>query len=264
MPGSIIIFRLTIRLPDNSMKELLLVISLIILPLASKAEVQPYESGLDGLLKDYVQPVKKDGIEYNGVNYDAWGKDTRHAEVRDAILSTDPASLSSREEKMAYWINAYNVLTIDLITTSDEQESIKNLGNIFNSPWDKHTWDIAGKAHSLNHIEHDIIRSMNEPRIHFAVNCAAKSCPDLRAEAYRADKLDAQLEEQTVLTLDNPSKGYNRGNDGIVSVTKIMDWYEEDFDNGDLNKWLQTYKPDEVATTTKIRFFDYDWSLNAS
>ncbi len=133
-------------------------------------------------------------------------------------------------------IEYWNVLTIDLITRTEEQESIRNLGNIFNSPWDTHTRDIAGKAHSLNHIEHDTIRSMNEPRIHFAVNCAANSCPDLRTEADRSDKLDAQLEDQTVLTLDNSSKGYSRADDGIVRVTKMMDWYEEDFDNGDLNK----------------------------
>lgn len=244
------------------MKNLLLALSLMLSPIAVLAEALPFESDLDGLLKDHVKPVNRNGIDYNGVNYAAWGEDPRHPEVRDAILATDPASLSSREEKLAYWINTYNVLTIDLITRSGEEESIKNLGNLLNSAWDKHTWNIAGEAHSLNNIEHDIIRSMNEPRIHFAVNCAAKSCPDLRAEAYSADKLEAQLEEQTTLTLGNASKGYMVENDNSVRVTKIMDWYAEDFNQNDLNLWLETYRPDDIDADTKIRFFNYDWSLN--
>lgn len=244
------------------MKKFLLLLALIILPIAVQADVQSYESDLDGLLKDHVEPAIKDGIEYNGVNYDAWGKDPRHVQVRDAILAIDPASLSSKEEKLAFWINTYNVLTIDLITRSGEQKSIKNLGNILNSPWDKHTWKIAGEEHSLNNIEHDIIRKMGEPRIHFAVNCAAKSCPDLRAEAYSADKLDAQLEEQTNLTLANETKGYKKEEGNAVRVTKIMDWYGEDFNKADLSSWLKTYKPDDVNPDTKVSFFKYDWSLN--
>lgn len=246
------------------MNKLLLLIALTFLPWAAQADVPlpSYERDLDGLLKDHVEPTTADGIDYNGVDYNAWGKDPRHAQVRDAILAVDPASLSSKEEQLAFWINAYNVLTIDLITRTDEQKSIKDLGNVFDSPWDKYTWEIHGKEHTLNNIEHDIIRKMGEPRIHFAVNCAAKSCPDLRAEAYSADKLDAQLEEQANLTLGNQTKGYRKEKGNAVRVTKIMDWYGDDFDNGDLNSWLETYKPDEVNSDSKVSFFKYDWSLN--
>ena len=244
------------------MKKLVFILSIMVLSLFAQAHAQSYEDDFDGLLKDYVKPSSGDGIDYHGVDYGAWAKDARHAKVRDAVLAVDPATLSSKEEKLAYWINTYNILTIDLITRTGEQKSIKDLGNTFESPWKKYKWKIAGKEYNLNHIEHGIIRKMGEPRIHFAVNCAAKSCPDLRTEAYRADKLDAQLTEQANVTLNNETKGFKKDSGNEVHVTKIMDWYGKDFDNGDLKTWLATYKPDVVNADTTVKFFHYDWSLN--
>jgi len=222
-----------------------------------------YFDTLDGLLKDHVKPVTANGTQYNGVDYDAWAKDTRHVQVREQILTKNPASLGSNNEKLAYWINAYNVLTIDLITREGERESIKNLGSTFTSPWKKHTWKIAGKDYTLDDIEHGIIRKMDEPRIHFAVNCAAKSCPDLRAEAYRPTKLNTQLDDQTRLTFKNSTKGYAKlDGENTVRVSKVMDWFDEDFNNGDLRSWLQPYFPNVINDDTNIKFFSYDWSLN--
>lgn len=240
------------------MKFLLSLAILILLPFHAHA----YEGDLDGLLKSHLKTVTKNGISYAGVDYDAWGQDSRHAKVRDALLATDPKSLSTKNEKLAYWINTYNVLTIDLITREGERESIKNLGSTFSSPWKKHSWSIAGKNHTLDNIEHDIVRPMGEARVHFALNCAAKSCPDLRAEAYRAERLEQQLDEQTRLTFKNTSKGYKQEDGNAIRLTKVMDWFDEDFNGGDLNGWLKTYFPDTVNADTKISFFDYDWSLN--
>lgn len=221
-----------------------------------------YENDLDGLLKSHVKTVTQKGITYNGVDYTAWGKDPRHAKVRDAILAVNPANLKGKNAKLAYWINTYNVLTIDLITREGETSSIKNLGGTFISPWKKHKWTIAGKEYSLDNIEHDTIRPMGEARIHFAVNCAAKSCPDLRAEAYRANELDAQLDDQARKTFRNASKGYQKLDGNAVKVSKVMSWFDEDFNNGDLNSWLAPYFPEDVNAETNISFFSYDWSLN--
>lgn len=221
-----------------------------------------YEDKLDGLLKDHIKPITANGIQYNGVDYDAWANDERHKQVLDEILKTDPSTLSSKNEKLAFWINAYNVLTIDLITLEGERESIKDLGGLITSPWDKFKWSIAGKEYTLNDIEHKTIRKLGEPRIHFAINCAAKSCPDLRAESYKADKLDSQLADQTKKTFANSTKGYKKGSGNSVKVTKVIDWFDEDFAGGDLNKWLQSYFPDTVNKDTDINFFSYDWSLN--
>jgi len=220
-----------------------------------------YENNLDGLLKQYVKTVTKSGIQYNAVNYDAWGKDPRHAKVRDEILNKNANTLKSKDQKLAYWINAYNVLTIDLITREKETQSIKNLGTLFKSAWKRFSWNVNGKKLTLDDIEHKIIRKLNDARIHFAINCAAKSCPDLRREAYRANKLNAQLQHQVNLTLNNNSKGFRKGNGNSVQVSKVMDWFKEDFKGG-INKWLQPYKKGIVNDNTKIGFIAYDWSLN--
>lgn len=240
------------------MKYLLLFILLLFSPLQAHA----YQNDLDGLFKDHVRQVTKNGITYNGIDYVAWGKDPRHAKVRDEILAVDPASLTSKNEKLAYWINAYNLLTIDLITREGEQDSIKNLGGTFSSPWEKHTWTIAGKEYTLDKIEHGIVRPMKEPRVHFALNCAAKSCPDLRAEAFRAERIEQQLDEQARKTFQNSAKGYKDEGNNVIRVSKVLDWFGEDFNGGDLRGWLKNYFPDVINNDTTIQFFEYDWSLN--
>ena len=243
------------------MKKILIFTALILMAIGAQP-VFAYEADLDGLLKSHVKPVTSKGIKYNGVNYDAWAKDPRHAKVRDEISATNPATLGGKNATLAYWINAYNLLTIDLITREGERESIKNLGSTFNSAWKKHKWTISGKEYALDDIEHKIIRPMGEPRIHFAVNCAAKSCPDLRMESYKADKLDAQLDDQTRQTFKNKTKGYQKLDGNSIKVSKVMDWFKKDFDDGNLNSWLAPYFPGTVNGDTHIGFIKYDWSLN--
>ncbi len=215
----------------------------------------------DELLAETVHPVRmhKSGITYNGVDYDRWTAKTDYYKAKKLLEATNPNSFSSRDEKMAFWINAYNFLTIDLIVRKNERESIKNLGSFFTSPWKSHSWTIGGRNYTLDYIEHDILRPMGDARIHFAINCAAISCPDLRAEAYRAERLDAQLDEQTRLTLENETKGLRMEN-GDVYVSKIFDWFKEDFKDGDIKAWLANYK--DIDQNASIRFMNYNWSLN--
>ncbi len=240
------------------MKYLLLAFLMVAFTPSSQA----YEMDLDGLLKAYVKPVTKSGLQYNGVDYDAWHKDTRHKKVLESITAVNPNTLGSDKEKLAFWINAYNFFTVDLLIKENERDSIKDLGGALSSPWKKYKWTVNGKEYSLDNIEHDIIRKFGDARIHFAVNCAAKSCPDLRAEAYTATKLNSQLEDQVRKTLTNKTKGYVFIPDSNkVKLSKVMDWYKEDFNNGNLKTWTQGYKS-EINDQTKIEFFAYDWSLN--
>jgi len=235
------------------------VLIMVATPQAAKA----YFDQLDELLAAHVKAKTEDGIQYNGVDYDAWGNDPRHTLVRDVILTTNPATLLSKEEKLAFWINAYNVLTIDLIIREEERESIKNLGGLFSSPWSKHKWEIAGQSYTLDNIEHDVIRPLGEARIHFAINCAAKSCPDIRVKAYRPEKLNAQLADQVSLTFRNNTKGFRKTpNQNTIHITKVMDWFGEDFNDRDLHSWLKPYFPNIITDETEIKFFDYVWSLN--
>lgn len=183
------------------------------------------------------------------------------------------------DEQLAFLINAYNAWTLELILTEyPDLDSIRDLGWLFQSPWKRDFVDLLGEERSLDNIEHDLIRGSgryNEPRIHFAVNCASIGCPALRTEAYTADQLDTQLEEQTRLFLADRSRNRLDGSD--LEVSSIFDWYREDFEAGwrgrdTLAGFLALYadelglSDDEVSRLTDgdidIEFLDYDWALN--
>jgi len=244
------------------MKLLNIITALLLVILISKPS-HAYLDDLDGLLKDHLKTVTYSGITYNGVDYDAWKSDKRHVQVRDEILAINPNDLNSNNARLAYWINAYNVLTIDLIIREGERETIKNLGGVISSPWKKHKWTINGQSKTLDSIEHDIIRKIGDARIHFAVNCAAKSCPDLRMESYRAETINEQLDDQVRSAFENETKIYkNDEGDNQIHLTKIMDWYGEDFNDGNLILWLKPYLGNAINDDTSIDFYGYDWSLN--
>lgn len=223
-----------------------------------------FEPSYNEMLKEHVRPQKAiNGIVYNGVDYRAWKQDPRYPQVMKRLSDFNPSLLKTESEKLAFWINAYNLLTIDLIIKNGEKESIKNLGSLFKNPWKKYKWDIGGKVYTLDEIEHKILRPMGEPRIHFAINCAAISCPDLRAEAYDPLILERQLDNQVYVTLRNDTKGMQKvRNRNMIYLTRVMQWFDEDFNNGDLISWLETYRPELINRDIIIRFFPYDWSLN--
>ena len=228
---------------------------------AADPQYERFVENYRGLLRDLVRPARKNEITYAGVDYVNWRADRRHAEALGALLASDPTQVYARSENLAYWINAYNFLTIDLIVREGEAQSIKNLGGIFSSPWKSFRWPIGGRQLSLDDIEHGIIRKLGEPRIHFAVNCAAISCPDLRDEPYAAATLDGQLANQVAITFANPFKGYAA--DGTsVRVSKVMDWYGKDFDGGDVSTWIRENAPVNLPSGARVGFFAYDWALN--
>ena len=240
--------------------------------LMHSAEAQPrvhtesyasFISSYATLLKAYVRPAASAGIEFQGVDYDEWSKNTLHQSALRDLLQTDPKSFHTSTEKMAYWINVYNMLTIDLIVQTKERKSIKNLGSLFSSPWKAHKWKIKNREYSLDDIEHEILRPMGDSRIHFAVNCASVSCPDLRQEPYTSEKLDEQLNDQVKLTLGNKGKGLTIEEDKkTIYLTKITEWYKSDFDNGDLLGWLRKYVKLPPNEGLKIKFLTYNWALN--
>lgn len=230
-------------------------------PVKAAASYEQFLGLYGSLLEAYVRPSEQNSVAYNGVDYDRWSADVRHQKALTALQESDPAQFGSQAEQMAFSINAYNFLTIDLIVREDERDSIKNLGSLFTSPWRKYEWTIAGQSYTLDQIEHEILRPMGDARIHFAINCAALSCPDLRDEPYKASILDAQLDEQVRLTLNNPSKGFRMENE-VVYVTKVMDWFSEDFDNGDLSSWLSRNLNAPLDQNTRVDVMNYDWSLN--
>ncbi len=185
----------------------------------------------------------------------------------------------SSTTQLAFLINTYNAWTVEFILTEyPDLTSIRDLGGFFSSPWEKEFIPLFGRTVSLDHIEHELIRGSgryNEPRIHFAVNCASVGCPALRNEAYTAESLEQQLEQQTQLFLMDKSR--NRLENDNLPISEIFKWYREDFEQGwrdaeSLSEFLLLY-PDALAIDSErqekllqgqisIEFLDYDWRLN--
>ena len=182
-------------------------------------------------------------------------------------------------EQLAFLINAYNAWTVHLILTEyPDLQSIKDLGSFFQSPWKKKFFHLLGEKRSLDDLEHNLIRGSkryNDPRIHFAVNCASIGCPALRNEAYSGEKLDAQLSDAAALFLSDKSR--NGLNKGKLEISSIFKWYREDFESGwrgavTLSGFLELYKDmlglsdteagELAAGNLAVMFLDYDWQLN--
>ena len=158
---------------------------------------------------------------------------------------------------MAYWINAYNALTVDLILRNHPIKSIKDIKD----PWDQRLWKFGNKWQNLNDIEHQILRKMNEPRIHFAIVCASVSCPKLQNNAFTSSNLDAQLTAFTKEFLNDESK--NKFSENRIELSKIFKWFKKDFEqNGSLIDFLNTYSDFEISNNAKKNYTNYNWNLN--
>lgn len=183
------------------------------------------------------------------------------------------------KEQLAFLINSYNSWTIKLILTKyPDLDSIKDLGSLFRSPWKKEFIPLLGKKHSLDYIEHELIRGSgryNDPRIHFAVNCASIGCPALRGEPYSGIEVEAQLEDATALFLQDRTR--NRLRNGVLEVSSLFKWYRGDFEKGwlgisSLEQFFWQHAKDLGLTSEeaegvrkgdiRISFLKYDWGLN--
>nr|WP_293837481.1 DUF547 domain-containing protein [uncultured Arsenicibacter sp.] len=219
-------------------------------------------SAYDRLLKKYVN-------EKGLVNYKGFKSDEKVFNDYLAMLSKNPPAASwSKNEQMAYWINAYNAYTIRLILDHYPLKSIKDIGSkikipFVTTPWAAKFFTIGGDKMSLDNIEHGTLRKKyNDPRIHFALVCASISCPRLRNEAYMADKLDAQMDDQGRDFLNNPSK--NKIGKDEAQLSNYFNWYKGDWNkNGQsVVKWVNKYSDTKISDKTAITYLDYNWNLN--
>ena len=177
--------------------------------------------------------------------------------VLDEFSKNQPDNSWTKNETLAYWINAYNAFTIKLIINNYPVKSIKDIKN----PWDQEFIPIGEDLMTLNEIEHDILRKMNEPRIHFAIVCASISCPKLLNEAYISSKLDLQLTIATEEFLLDTSK--NRLSQNDLKLSKIFKWFTKDFtQNESLIDFLNQYSNISISENAKISYQDYNWDLN--
>lgn len=208
-------------------------------------------TAFDALLQKYVSETGK-------VNYKGFQADKAALDSYCQMLAAYPVQDNwSREEKMAYWINAYNAFTIKLIVENYPTKTIMNFDG--GKTWDVRRIKIGDKKYSLNNIENDILRpQFKDPRIHFALNCAAKSCPPLWNHAYTAENLNATLEARAEAFINNPK--HNSISSTQAQVSKIFEWYSADF--GDLKKFLNKYSNTKLKSSAEVSFKDYNWELN--
>lgn len=223
----------------------------------------------DGLLKKYVGPTTIAGVRLAGVNYPGIKNDPAYAKLIADLKSFSPATLKTSKEKMTSWINVYNIMAIKMVLDHYPVDSIKDAGSLFGSVWKKKVGVVGGREVTLNEIEHEILRKMGDPRIHAAIVCASVSCPDLRREAYAADRLGTQLDDQFKRFLENPSKGLKVNHKTKrVLLSKIFDWFEEDFESkGGVLPYLSRYAPEKDRSFLKkgnldVSYLDYNWDLN--
>jgi hypothetical protein len=241
-------------------------IALLSLALAAApaAALDHQHSAWNALLKKHV--VVLDGGKASRVRYAGMAADRAvlHGYLKD-LSSVTQAEFDSwaRAEQVAFLVNAYNAFTVEkVLTRYPRLASIRDFGRVFGNPFKDEFFALLGRQASLDWIEHDTLRKrFPDARLHYALNCAALSCPMLREEAYRGARLEAQLEEQAVRFLSDASR--NRYREGRLEVSRIFDWYAEDFEPRD--RYFRRYAallgmPPGAAP--RIVFLDYDWALN--
>ncbi len=205
----------------------------------------------DVLLKKYVS--NSGNVSYSGFKSDR----SALKEYISLLGKNHPDASWSKNKRLAYWINAYNVLTVDLIVMHYPVSSIKDIKD----PWKQALWKLGDKWYNLDEIEHQILRKMNEPRIHFGIVCASFSCPKLINEAFTAELVDTQLDKAAREFINDSDR--NLITPYEVRLSKIFQWFAKDFKTkGSLIDYVNRYSDVKISNNAKKKYLDYNWALN--
>ena len=274
----------------NPMNKILAFLLLALLPLTAGAQSFDHDhKAWAVLLKKYV--VLIDSGKASQVRYAGFLQD--RAELKSYLASLSKVSQTefnawNKPQQMAFLINAYNAYTIEkILSRYPNIKSIWDFGKVFGNPFKDKFFVLLGREFSLDMIEHETLRkagSYDEPRVHFAVNCASTGCPMLREEPYVAARLDAQLEEQTRRFLSDRSRNRYNAQDNALEVSEIFKWFSSDWSSGyrgfdgksppmqSREQFFAKYAalladtpPQQLAIADRkaaIKHLDYDWTLN--
>jgi hypothetical protein len=272
------------------MKKLFLTLLLAVLPLTATAQSFDHDhKPWAALLKKHV--VLLDGGKASQMRYAGLAQD--RAALKNYLDTLSKVSAQEfagwgKAQQMAFLINAYNAFTAEkILTRYPNIKSIWDFGKIFGNPFKDKFFTLFGREFTLDMIEHETLRkpgAYNEPRVHFAANCASVGCPMLREEPYVAERLDAQLEEQTRRFLADRSRNRYNATDNTLEVSEIFKWFSEDWTSGyrgfdnkgpamqSREQFFAKYAAlladqpaqQQVIAERKaaIRHLDYDWTLN--
>jgi hypothetical protein len=217
-----------------------------------------HHDDFDRMLNSYV----KDGV----VDYTKFQQDPHFIDYIKFIANAKPRELETEKEQLAFWINAYNALSIKGIIDGKSPRTLLGRHGFFISK--KHL--VAGDSISLNTLEKKIIIPYKEPRIHFAIVCASISCPKLLSEAYTANKLEQQLQKNTIDFLNDKEKNKIEINNNKIKISKIFNWFKHDFieAGGSIQKYISPFIHDEsirhklTNNGFKVKYLKYNWNLN--
>ena len=204
--------------------------------------------------------VGDDGL----VDYEALARDRGILDRYVAALGNVDLQAMGDDDRLATLINAYNAMMLQLVL---DEWPVEDVVEDIDQPFEKARWTLAGEGVSLNDIEHDRVRgNYDEPRIHWALVCGAFSCPKLRSEAYRGDRLEEQLADQAEYVHGGP-RYYRYDGGETIEVTSLYDWYADDFMDGDVLEYAAQYDPRlrqrlDAGNPPEVKFIDYSWAVN--
>lgn len=216
------------------------------------------------LLTRHANPGEKWGMRALMVDYRALRDDPQWGILVQSLADFPAADLATDAQRKAFYLNAYNILSIDMVQANWPLRSLKSLGSVFQPVWAHDAGLIDGRTVTLRELENDVLRAMGDPRVHMAINCASMSCPDLRHEPYVASRLDAQLDEQVVRFLNQENKGiiYDRENN-VLHLSSIFDWFDDDFaSDGGVEAFVRRYRPELASDTRIVSDIPYNWGVN--
>lgn len=192
------------------------------------------------------------------VDYQGMKADERLPKYIAALGAAHPEKGWLREEQMVFWINAYNAFTVKLIVDNYPQQSITDL----KEPWQMLIVKLKGKTYTLDQVENEVLRpQFNDPRIHYALNCASFSCPPLYFKAFMAEELEQQLEHVAHAFINDPKR--NQLGSEQAEISRIYEWYASDFEvDGGVIAHINKYARGAVSPKANITFMEYDWKLN--
>lgn len=239
-------------------------------PLSQETRAQQHGVWTD-ILQDYVR-VNQDGI--NRFDYARLQNNPDDLQKLDTYIEqlakSEVFKSGTDDERFAAWANLYNALTVQLVTEKYPVKSIREIGGNFiqRGPWKQDIITVQGNKMSLDDIEHGTLRKhWNDPRVHYAVNCASLGCPNLPKKAWEAETLDVDLNRAASNYINHP-RGVSVREDGRLVVSKIYDWFSEDFGGsqvGEIMHFMKFASPELVShlsAETMIKSYRYDWSLN--
>lgn len=229
-------------------------------------------SGWDTLLKKYTNAGTKENVHLTLVKYSQLKDDKRFNNLIQKLEKFPVNSLKTRDEKLSFWLNVYNIMAIKMVVDHYPVKSIKDIGSWFTRVWNKNAGIVGNKVYSLNDIEHGILRKMGDPRVHGAIVCASVSCPDIAAYSFKPEILPSQLDNRLKNFLANETKGFAvHQTEKSIYISPIFKWFKKDFKKkGGVINFLKEYAPPNKRTYLKnlenrgysIKYLDFNWNLN--